>query len=103
MQRGLRTPLALSILSLLLDRPMHPYEMRVHLKERGHDQVIKLKGGSLYSTIDRLAAAGLIRAVETSREGRRPERTVYALTETGETEHLRWLRELIAEPVHEFP
>jgi DNA-binding PadR family transcriptional regulator len=103
MNEALRTPLALSILSLLLERPMHPYEMRTLMRERAHDRVVKLTGGSLYSTIDRLAAAGLIQAVQTSRQGRRPERTVYALTETGKTEHLRWLRELIAVPIHEFP
>jgi DNA-binding PadR family transcriptional regulator len=103
MNETLRTPLALSILSLLLERPMHPYEMRSLMKERGHDRVIRLKGGSLYSTIDRLAAAGLVRAVATSRAGRRPERTTYALTETGKAEHLRWLRELLAQPVDEYP
>jgi DNA-binding PadR family transcriptional regulator len=65
--------------------------------------VIKLKGGSLYSTIDRLLEDGLIRPVETSREGRRPERTVYAVTELGQDDLMAWLRELLARPVHEYP
>jgi DNA-binding PadR family transcriptional regulator len=103
MAAAVRTPLALSVLNLLWERPMHPYEMRQLMKERGHDQVIKLKGGSLYSTIDRLAAAGLIRPLETSRQGRRPERTVYALTDAGRDEHRLWMQELLSVPLPEYP
>src|SRR5262245_16656991 len=103
MKQGLKTPLALAILNLLYERPMHPYEMQQHMRERGHDFVIKLKGGSLYSTIERLIEGGLIHPVETSREGRRPERTVYALTEVGQDELTVWLRELLARPIHEYP
>jgi DNA-binding PadR family transcriptional regulator len=100
---GLRTPVALAVLNLLNERAMHPYEMQLLMRERGQDQVIKLKAGSLYNTIERLAAAGLIEPVETSREGRRPERTVYALTDAGRDELLLWLRDLVAKPVHEYP
>jgi DNA-binding PadR family transcriptional regulator len=103
MKQTLKTPLALAILNLLNERSMHPYEMQQLMRERGHDFVIKLKGGSLYSTIDRLMAAGLIQTVETTREGRRPERTVYALTETGHDELMLWLRDLLARPLHEYP
>lgn len=82
---------------------MHPYELQQHMRERGHDQVIKLRFGSLYSTIDRLTAAGLIVAQETTREGRRPERTVYAITESGVEGLTLWLRELLSEPADEYP
>ncbi len=44
---------------------------------------IKLNYGSLYTVVDNLAKHGLIEAVEARREGRRPERTVYRLTDTG--------------------
>jgi DNA-binding PadR family transcriptional regulator len=103
MRSELRTPLALAVLNLLYERSMHPYEMQVLMRERGHHQVIKLKGGSLYSTIERLTAAGLVEPVETSREGRRPERTVYALTAKGRDELMLWLRELISQPAQEYP
>lgn len=82
---------------------MHPYEMQQHMRERGHDAVIKLKGGSLYSTITRLQEAGLIESVETSREGRRPERTVYALTDAGRDGLVLWMEDLLATPIQEFP
>ena len=99
----LRTPLALAVMNLLVEHPMHPYEMKSKMKERGHDQVIRLKGGSIYDTVERLESGGFIQAQETSREGRRPERTVYAITETGREEIMAWLRELLAQPVNEYP
>ena len=98
-----RTPLALAVMNLLAEHPMHPYEMKSKMKERGHDQVIRLKGGSIYDTVERLESGGFIQAQETSREGRRPERTVYAITETGREEIMAWLRELLAQPVNEYP
>jgi DNA-binding PadR family transcriptional regulator len=98
-----KTGLALAILTLLNERPMHPYEMKVLMEERGHGEVIKLKGGSLYDTVDRLEKLGFIKSREPSREGRRPERTVYALTDPGRDEVQAWMRELIAVPVNEFP
>jgi len=98
-----RTPLALAVMNLLMERPMHPYEMKLTMKERGHDQVIRLKGGSIYDTVERLEAGGFIKSQETSREGRRPERTVYAITEAGRDEITGWLAELLTQPVNEYP
>ncbi len=82
---------------------MHPYEMGVLIRERGHDELVKARGASLYDTVKRLENAGLIEASETSREGRRPERTVYVLTEAGLDEVQDWIRELLARPVREYP
>src|SRR5712692_11539667 len=87
-----KTGLALAVLTLLNERPMFPYEMKLLMEERGHEQVIKLKGGSLYDTVDRLQKLGFIKSQETSREGRRPERTVYALTDAGRHEVQTWMR-----------
>jgi len=98
-----RTPLALAVMNLLLEHPMHPYEMKLKMKERGHDLVIRLKGGSIYDTVERLEEGGFITSQAPSREGRRPERTVYAITETGREEITAWLRELLAQPVNEYP
>lgn len=103
MKSVLPTPLALSILSFLCERPMHPYEIKHLMQERRHDTFVKLRGGSLYSTIDRLEADGLIVATGTEREGRRPERTTYALTPDGETRLLDSVRDAITNPAPEFP
>src|SRR5438067_7376141 len=89
---------SLTVLCLLRVRPMHPYEMQRLIREWKKDDFLDLKRGSLYHAIERLRAAGLIEVVETSREGRRPERTVYRITAGGEQEMLAWLRELLANP-----
>jgi DNA-binding PadR family transcriptional regulator len=92
---------ALTVLCLLRERPMHPYEMQRLIRQCHKDAFLDLKRGSLYHAIERLQKVGLIDVVETSREGRRPERTIYRLTDIGEREVLDWLRELIAKPVAE--
>jgi DNA-binding PadR family transcriptional regulator len=101
--RPISNPLALAVLTLLYERPMHPYEMATTLKEREKEQSIKLRFGSLYSVIDRLKNEGLIVAGETVREGRRPERTIYHITDAGKSEMRDWLRELVSTPVKEYP
>jgi DNA-binding PadR family transcriptional regulator len=97
------TPLALVVLGLLRERPMHPYEMQHTIREQHTDQVIKLRAGSLYHTVERLQTLDLIAAVETARAGRRPERTVYAITEAGRDEFTANLRQLLSRPEHEYP
>jgi DNA-binding PadR family transcriptional regulator len=98
-----RTPVALSVLSLLNERAMHPYEMRSLMRERGHDRAFKIRESSVYDTVARLADRGFIEPVEVNREGRRPERTVYAITEAGRDELDAWLWELASEPSEEYP
>ena len=95
--------LALTALRLLHERPMHPYEMSRLISERRFDVVLDLKRGSLYHAIERLDRDGLIEAAETSREGRRPERTVYRLTEQGRDAFDAELRELITDYRYEPP
>ena len=94
--------LALAVLSCLNERPMHPYEISQTLRQRGKDQSIKLNYGALYGVVESLAKAGLIEPRETVREGKRPERTVYAITEAGAQEHDEWLEDLIANPVRDY-
>lgn len=96
-------PLALAVLTLLSERPMHPYEMSTILRERHKEASIKINYGSLYSVVESLQRRGLIEARETVREGRRPERTVYAITASGERLMVDWLGELLSTPVKEFP
>jgi DNA-binding PadR family transcriptional regulator len=101
-RRRVSNPLALAVLSCLQERPMHPYEISSTLRQRGKEDSIKLNYGSLYSVVESLAKHGLITARETSREGRRPERTIYEITEAGTAEFEDWLAELLSTPVREF-
>jgi DNA-binding PadR family transcriptional regulator len=97
------TPLGIAILSLLAREPMHPYEMRHVIRVREIDRVMKVTHGTLYSTVDRLAGAGLIQPVQTSREGRRPERTVYEITEPGHDQLLDALRAELMRTTPDYP
>ncbi len=95
--------LALAVLALLFERPMHPYEIAATLKQRRKEDSIKLRYGSLYTVIDLLLARGLISAKATARAGRRPERTVYELTTPGYDLLRDWMRDLLRDPVKEYP
>jgi DNA-binding PadR family transcriptional regulator len=101
-RRNRSNPLALAVLATLYERPMHPYEIAQTLRHRGKHESIRLNYGSLYSVVEGLEKRGLIRSKETLREGRRPERTVYELTDDGAREAVDWLSELIAVPVKEY-
>jgi DNA-binding PadR family transcriptional regulator len=101
-KRKVSNPLALAVMALLYERPMHPYEMVALMRERGKHESVRLRYSSLYSVVGALEREALILPRETRREGRRPERTVYGLTEVGREEFLTWLRELLREPVKEY-
>jgi DNA-binding PadR family transcriptional regulator len=94
--------LALAVLVLLTERPMHPYEMSTTLRERHKEDSIKLNYGTLYSVVASLQKYGLIAVQETVREGNRPERTIYAITEAGREKMAGWLSGLISTPAREF-
>jgi DNA-binding PadR family transcriptional regulator len=102
-KRKISNTLALAVLGLLQEQPMHPYEMASTLRERHKDSSFKVNSGSLYDTVEALVRHGWIEPVETARDGRRPERTVYATTELGQSEFVRWIDELLRTPVAEYP
>lgn len=101
-RRRVSNPLALAVLGTLRQRPMHPYEISQTLRSQGKEQSIRLNYGSLYTVVEKLTKHGLIEERETVREGRRPERTVYAITDTGVAEYEDWLAELLSTPTREF-
>jgi DNA-binding PadR family transcriptional regulator len=101
-RRRVSNPLALAVLGCLMERPMHPYEISTTLRSRGKEQSIKLNYGSLYSVVESLQKHLLVEAQAPTREGRRPERTVYSITEAGRAEFEDWMAELLSTPVREF-
>jgi len=100
-RRKVSNLLALSLLSLLMERPMYPYEMASKLRERGKDNAIKINWGSFYTVVQNLEKYGFVEAVEVAREGRQPERTTYQITDAGRQELQDWLRELLSTPERE--
>ena len=90
------------MLACLTEKPMHPYEISTTLRTRGKEKSIKLNYGSLYAVVESLQKHGLISAREITRDGRRPERTVYEITGAGVEEFEDWLAELLSTPVRDF-
>jgi len=101
-KRKVSNPLALAVLACLFEKPMHPYEMAATMRQRGKDVSIKLNYGSLYSVVESLQKNKLIRVAETERDGNRPERTIYEITDAGRLELSDWLSELLDTPVKEY-
>jgi DNA-binding PadR family transcriptional regulator len=98
------SPLALTVLSLLSYKPLHPYGVQRLIKQWGKDQVVNVgQRTGLYRTIDRLLAAGLIAVRETGRDQQYPERTVYEITDEGRAMARSWLIEMLRTPKQEFP
>jgi DNA-binding PadR family transcriptional regulator len=96
-------PLALAVLVCLYEKPMHPYEVAQTLRQRAKQESVRLNYGSLYAVVESLEKRGFIKATGTLREGKRPERTVYEITDDGSREMNDWMTELIAVPAKEYP
>jgi DNA-binding PadR family transcriptional regulator len=97
------TTLAIAVLELLHERPMHPYEMAQTMRDRHTEARVRVAAGSLYHTVERLLEAKLIEVVDTRRDGRRPERTVYGMTEAGRDAFVERARVMLSMPATEYP
>jgi DNA-binding PadR family transcriptional regulator len=96
---ALANPVVLAALGALLERPMHAYQLAGVLAERG----VPANRGSLYDTLEAMTRAGWIEPRPAERDGTRPQRTPYALTQAGRAELARRLDRQIREPRREFP
>ncbi|WP_039796392.1 PadR family transcriptional regulator [Nocardia araoensis] len=90
--------LALAVLSVIIERPMHRYEIAQTLRERGKDQDMAIKWGSLYTVVQNMAKVGFLEVVGSERAGARPERVIYRITDAGRAEMADWTRELLSTP-----
>lgn len=98
-----KSPLALAILCLLIEEPMHPYRMQQLIKERGKDEVINVRyRTSIYQTIDRLHRDRAILIQEKKQNEGRPDLVVYEVTEEGREAAYEWIREMLSTPKQEF-
>ncbi|MBT2502740.1 PadR family transcriptional regulator [Curtobacterium sp. ISL-83] len=97
------TPLAFAALDLLNEAPMHPYEMFQTMVLRQEERNVKVRPGTLYHQVGRLAELGLAEVVGTNRDGNRPERTTYTITDAGRAALADGLRRMVAVPADEYP
>jgi len=99
-----RSPLAMLILGLLVEGPMHAYRMQQLIVERGKDNVVNVaQRNSIYQTLARLLRDRLVRVHRAAGDERRPERIVYRITAEGSRTFHAWLESVLAEPAREFP
>jgi DNA-binding PadR family transcriptional regulator len=101
-RRALDNPIVLAVLGLLLEQPMHPYQMLSELRERSDSHAAAMTRGTLYNTVAAMTDAGWVAAQGQERAGNRPERTVYELTQPGREELVRRLDSQIRNPQREF-
>lgn len=84
----------LLILGVLREQPRHGYEVRQELERWGVEQWANVAFGSIYFALGKMADEGLVEVVSADpQRGKRPARTVYAVTELGQREFERLLRE----------
>jgi DNA-binding PadR family transcriptional regulator len=62
------------------------------LRARHQDRLLTITNGTLYHTVGRLQRAELIDEVGTDRDGNRPERTTYTLTDVGREAVITWVQ-----------
>lgn len=93
----------LTLLALLAVRPMHGYELRREIELMRMDRWANVKSGSIYQGLQRLSGEGFAEQVGTSREGKRPPRTTYRVTQVGRQELERLLRAAWATPTRTVP
>ena len=101
-RRKVSNPLALAVLACLYERAMHPYEMATTMRSppQGREHQAQLRLALLRGR--GAAAPRPHRGPGDRRAGRRPERTVYRITDAGSHELLDWLSELVSTPVKEY-
>ena len=90
---GKLTPLGVMLLALLREGDMHPYEMIRLMRARHDDRLVSLTNGTVYHTVARLERLGMLTEVGVDRDGNRPERTTYTLTDAGRTVVTEWVRQ----------
>lgn len=86
------TPLGLMVLALLAEGDMHPYEIIRLMRIRREDRLVTITNGTVYHTVARLEKAALVQEVGVDRDGNRPERTTYSVTEAGTRAVRDWVR-----------
>ena len=94
---------AVLVLGLLHEQPMHPYQLHQTLVERGDTRIVRVNPGAVYHGVERLERDGLVEVVGTDRTGKRPERTTYRITDAGRTSFAERLTSLLGDEHPAYP
>jgi DNA-binding PadR family transcriptional regulator len=91
------------VLALVSEQALHPYRIRQLIREQGRETIVNVaRSNSVYQAIEGLLRAGLVSVREASQGERRPERTVYAITDAGRATLEHWLLAMLATPETDY-
>lgn len=85
-------PIQHAVLSLLSEGPSHGYELKAAFERAVGPQWGPLNIGHLYQVLERLSREEMVTSTRVAQEAR-PDRVVYAITETGLAELSAWMAE----------
>ena len=100
---GELSAVAVLILALLNEQPMHPYQVHQNLVERGDTRLVRVNAGAVYHGIERLEKEGLVEVAGTERSGNRPERTTYRITDAGRSALVARLTSFLGDDHPSYP
>ncbi|HET9910319.1 MAG TPA: PadR family transcriptional regulator [Anaerolineales bacterium] len=90
-----------AVLGLISQKPRHGYETRIAFENLvGGDENWEVKPAQIYTTLDRLEEAGLVKCSSDLGEGKEPSRRVYKITRLGEEALQEWFASPVA-PGHQ--
>ena len=92
----------LLVLGLLNYAPMHGYELRKVIEQNGMDAWSGVLPGSIYHALHQMTKEGLVQLRNTEQSGNRM-RAIYAVTQSGQVELVRLLRETWQSPARSLP
>ena len=91
----------LIVLGMLKRESLSAYDIQKLVEYRNISKWVKISTPSIYKKVIQLEEKGLLQSVLV-RENNMPEKAVYSLTDSGEQEFERLMRELSAQPIRMF-
>ena len=84
----------LAILGMLKKGPVHGYELKSSIEKEMGDWT-SIAFGSIYFALKKLTENNFVEQLDKMQFGNRPSRIIYKITDKGEKEFIRLLRELM--------
>lgn len=95
------TTIDLVVLGMLKKEPLSAYEIQKLVEYRNISRWVKISTPSIYKKVIQLEEKGLITS-HTEKDGKMPEKAVYALTDAGEKEFGKLMLEIAGKPIRLF-
>lgn len=95
------TAIDLIVLGMLKKEPLSAYDIQKQVEYRNISKWVKISTPSIYKKVLQLEEKGYISS-NIVKEGKMPEKAVYSLTKTGETEFENLMFEIAAKPIQIF-